>query len=225
VRARHGEVAAVAREGAAARRAEGEAMTDDADRLIAAALRDHARVAPPPHLRARLERRYLGGRRRWVTPALAAAAGALAAALALIVLRPAPRTDGAQDVAIEAVGDHQRVLAARGLGVEASDMHQVKPWFAGKIDFVPPVTFLGDDEFPLRGGDVAIFEGHRAAAFVYGRRLHVISLFVFEGDSPASEKTIRGFHVATWESGGFGFALVSDVAWDDLHRLRARLTP
>ena len=89
-------------------------------------------------------------------------------------------------------------------------------------DFVPPITFLGDDEFPLRGGDVAVFLGHRAAAFVYARRLHVISLFVFEADSvPAGEQTIRGFHVLTWGSGGFGFALVSDVNWDDLRALQA----
>jgi anti-sigma factor RsiW len=204
-------------------------MTDDADRLIAEALRDHARVPVPPRLRRNLERRYLRGERRWIAPALAAAFLTLAAAAALVVIRIAPRTevpDEATSTALEAVGDHQRILAARGLDVEASDMHQVKPWFAGKIDFVPPVTFLGDDEFPLRGGDLVIFEGRRAAAFVYGRRLHVISLFVFEAaDAPSSEKTIRGFHVTTWTSGGFGFALVSDVAWDDLRRLRARLTP
>ena len=199
-------------------------MTDDADRLIAEALRDHARVPAPPGLRRRLERRHLRGERRWLAPAIAAIAGALAAALALTLLRPAPTPDAGPDVALEAVGDHQRVLAARGLGVVASDMHQVKPWFAGKLDFVPPIAFLGDDEFPLRGGDVAIFMGHRAATFVFGRRLHVISLFVFEAsDVPASEQTIRGFHVATWQAGGVGFALVSDVSWDDLRRLRARL--
>src|SRR6185369_13122099 len=115
-------------------------------------------------------------------------------------------------------------LATRDLGVEASDMHQVKPWFAGKIDFVPPVTFLGDEEFPLRGGDVAVFLGHKAATFVYARRLHVISLFVFEADHvPTSEQTIRGFHALVWKQAGMGFALVSDVGWDDLRQLRARL--
>jgi anti-sigma factor RsiW len=51
----------------------------------------------------------------------------------------------------------------------------------------------------------------------------VISLFVFEGEAPASERTIRGFHVATWSANGFGYALVSDVNWDDLLTLRARL--
>jgi anti-sigma factor RsiW len=198
-------------------------MSDEADRLIAAALRDHARVPAPARLRDRLERRFVHGRRAWAVPTLTGIAGAIAAAaLVLVLVRPAQPT---VDAAAEAVGDHQRVLVSRGLGVEASDMHQVKPWFAGKIDFVPPVTFLGDDEFPLRGGDVAVFLGHKAATFVYARRLHVISLFVFEDpDLAASERTIRGFHVTTWRNGEFGFALVSDVSWDDLRQLRARLS-
>jgi anti-sigma factor RsiW len=179
-------------------------------------------VPAPPRLRRRLERRFARVAPRWWVPAFTAIGGAIAAAaFMLLVLRPAPRE---LDPATEAVGDHQRVLVGRGLGVEVSDMHQVKPWFAGKLDFVPPVSFLGDAEFPLRGGDVAVFLGHKAAAFVYGRRLHVISLFVFEADDVATrERTLRGFHVATWGAGGFGFALVSDVSWDDLRRLQARL--
>jgi anti-sigma factor RsiW len=197
-------------------------MTDEADRLIAAALRDHARVPAPPRLHRRLERRHLGGGRRWLVPSLTAVAGAAAAAaFVLLAVRPAPAR---LDVASEAVGDHQRVLVGRGLGVEVSDMHQVKPWFAGKLDFVPPIMFLGDDEFPLRGGDVAVFLGHKAATFVYAKRLHMISLFVFEADDAhATEQTICGFHVLTWATGGFGFALVSDVNWDDLRALYSRL--
>ena len=196
-------------------------MSDEADRLIAAALRDHARQPAPAHLRRKLERRYGGRGRRWRVPALSALAGAAIAALVLLVLRPAP---AGPDVASEAVGDHLRVLAARGLDVEANDLHNVKPWFAGKLDFTPPVTFLGDEVFQLKGGSVAVFLGHKAAAFVYGHRLHVLSLFVFESaDTPARERTIQGFHVATWGAAGFGFALVSDINWDDLRALKSRL--
>jgi len=197
-------------------------MSDDADRLIAAALRDHARQPAPPHLRRKLERRYGGRGRRWRVPALSALAGAALTALVLLVVRPAP-TPG-PDIAREAVGDHLRVLAARGLDVEANDLHNVKPWFAGKLDFTPPITFLGDEVFQLKGGSVAVFLGHKAAAFVYGHRLHVLSLFVFESrETPSSERTIQGFHVATWGAGGFGFALVSDINWDDLRALKSRL--
>jgi anti-sigma factor RsiW len=191
--------------------------------LIAAALHDHARMPAPPHLHRKLERRYLArGTRRWLVPSFSAVAGAAMAAIVLLLVRPAPAP--AADPATEAVGDHMRVLGERGLGVITNDMHNVKPWFAGKLDFVPPVTFLGDDEFQLRGGDVAVFLGHKAAAFVYGRRLHTISLFVFESSDMATrERTIQGFHVLTWSDAGFGFALVSDVNWDDLRTLHDRL--
>jgi anti-sigma factor RsiW len=186
-------------------------------------LRDHARIPAPPALRAKLERRWLGGRRRWLVPALSAFAGALAAAaVMLLVLRPSEPPH--EDIAAEAASDHLRVLVGRDLGVQASDMHQVKPWFAGKLEFTPTLSFLGDEDFPLRGGDVAVFLGHKAAEVVYTRRLHVISLFVFEGGAPAEEHTVRGFHVTTWTRDGFGYALVSDVGWDDLRALRERLT-
>ena len=78
--------------------------------------------------------------------------------------------------------------------------------------------------FLLKGGSVAVFLGHKAAAFVYGHRLHVLSLFVFESaDTATRERTIQCFHVLTWGSAGFGFALVSDINWDDLRALKSRL--
>lgn len=196
-------------------------MSEEADRLVTAALRDHARIPAPPRLRAKLERKYLAPRPRWVLASVSAFSGALAAAaLVLLLVRPGrPAIDPAR----EAVGDHLRMLIGRGLGVEASDMHQVKPWFAGKLDFVPPITFLGDDDFPLAGGDVAVFLGHKAAQLVYHRRLHVISLFVFQGEVPDGDHTIEGFHVVMWSRDGFGFALVSDVNFDELHTLHAKL--
>jgi anti-sigma factor RsiW len=196
-------------------------MSEEADRLITAALRDHARIPAPPRLHAKLARRYLAPRRPWLVASLSAVSGAIAAAAIVLLLVHPPRP--AIDPANEAVGDHLRMLIGRGLGVEASDMHQVKPWFAGKLDFVPPITFLGDDDFPLAGGDVAVFLGHKAAQLVYHRRLHVISLFVFQGEVPDGEHTVQGFHVVMWSRDGFGFALVSDVNFDELHTLHARL--
>ncbi len=205
-------------------------MSDEADRLIAAALRDHARIAAPAQLRRKLERRYLArgglGGRRWPALAASAFAGAAVAAIAMLAMFGLwrPPSEPAVDIATEAVGDHLRVLGAHALDVETNDMHNVKPWFAGKLDFTPPVSFVADDEFQLRGGDVAIFAGHKCAAFVFAHRLHVLSLFVFESvDTSASERTIQGFHVATWGGGGFGFALVSDINWDDLRALESRV--
>ena len=66
-------------------------MSDEADRLIAAALRDHARMPAPPQLRRKLARRYAArGTRRWLLPSFTAVAGAALAAVVLLLVRPAP---------------------------------------------------------------------------------------------------------------------------------------
>jgi anti-sigma factor RsiW len=42
----------------------------------------------------------------------------------------------------EAVNDHLRIVSGHhALEVEAGGIHQVTPWFAGKLDFAPVVTF------------------------------------------------------------------------------------
>ncbi|HEX4419867.1 MAG TPA: hypothetical protein VH165_18260 [Kofleriaceae bacterium] len=198
----------------------------EADRLIAAALVDHLRTPAPSRLRDQLARRHLAQPRRWWPMAATFGLGAAAAVAVMLAIPHAPPAALADALADEAVGDHLRIIGAQHpLEVESSDVHNVKPWFTGRIDFVPPVTFIGDDEFRLRGGELAVFLGHKAAAFVYQRRLHTISLFVFADTAapPRAETTIRGFHVLTWSTGGLGMALVSDVAWDDLRMLEARL--
>jgi anti-sigma factor RsiW len=201
-----------------------DASLDEADRLIAAALADHVRRPAPRRLHDQLARRHLAARRPWRAwiPAFALGAASAAALVLLVVRAPA----GSAVIADEAVGDHLRIVGAQHpLEVETNDLHNVKPWFTPRLDFVPPINFIGDDEFRLRGGELAVFLGHKAAAFIYQRRLHTISLFVFADTDVRSrqESTVRGFHVITWASGGFGMALVSDVGWDDLRLLEARL--
>lgn len=206
---------------------ERDSQIAEADRLIAAALADHLDQPAPRRLREQLARDYVTAprrRRSWVAAFAAFALGAaVATAIVLLVLpRPAPSTTFVD----EAVGDHLRLVSAqRPLGVESNEMHNVKPWFTGRLDFVPQVAFRGDADYPLRGGDVVIFRGHKAAAFVYQRRLHVISLFVFADEVPREreETTSRGFHVITWASQGFGWALVSDLNWAELRILEGKL--
>jgi anti-sigma factor RsiW len=197
---------------------------DEADRLIAAALADHVRRPAPARLHEQLARRHLAPRRPWRSWGAAFALGAAAAAAVALFVAPAGRSG--DSVVTEAVGDHLRIVGAQHpLDVETSDLHNVKPWFTGRLDFVPPISFIGDDEFRLRGGELAVFLGHKAAAFIFQRRLHTISVFVFADPAvrPREEATLRGFHVISWASGGFGMAMVSDVGWDDLRLLEARL--
>jgi anti-sigma factor RsiW len=188
-------------------------------RRLAAA---HAGPASSPP--ARLRPWWRGA---WI-PALAAAV--LLMVVALPRLREMPGTGwvGREDgVAVEAVNDHLRLLE-RGVAVESGGIHQVKPWFAGKLDFAPVITFAGDAEFPLEGGAVEYFLDRKAAALVYRRRLHHISLFVAraEGlDWPTGPEAVsrRGFNTLAWREGELGYVLVSDVDAHDLAQLAARL--
>ena len=117
---------------------------------------------------------------------------ALAVGLLLLVALPlyyerVARPGGDVDALVtEAVNDHLRVLSSpRPLDVESGGIHQVKPWFEGKLDFAPEIPFAGDADFPLRGGALGYFLDRRAAVLVYQRRLHVVSLLVFRADGLA----------------------------------------
>jgi anti-sigma factor RsiW len=139
----------------------------------------------------------------------------------------------------EAVNDHLRLTySEHPLEIESGGIHQVKPWFTGKVDFAPVVPFEGDDEFALLGGSVAYLIDRKAAAFSFRRRLHSISLFVFRPDElawPSADlsdidgvkifaTSMKGFNVLLFQHRGLGYALVSDVDGSELRALSARLT-
>jgi anti-sigma factor RsiW len=161
-------------------------------------------------------------------PALAAAILLAVVALPRVWEMPRPGGDASgAAMTVEAVNDHLRLLE-RGPAVESGGIHQVKPWFAGKLDFAPVVPFEGDADFPLIGGAVERFLDRKAAALVYGRRLHRISLFVVRADGlawPAAPRadSARGFNLLAWRRGDLGYVLVSDVDARDLALLAGRL--
>jgi hypothetical protein len=44
------------------------------------------------------------------------------------------------------------LLSQRPLEIESGGgLHQVKPWFEGRLDLAPIVSFEGDTDFPLKG--------------------------------------------------------------------------
>jgi len=180
-------------------------------------------------------------RSAWMPPLVSAFA---AAALVLVVVRAtrpdatAPPPNDPTSLVGEALNDHLRVVSStRPLEIESGGIHQVKPWFTGRLEFAPRVAFSGDDDFPLLGGSVGYVRDRKAAVMVFKRRLHTITLLVFPPDgldwprTPARpvgrlavvEEAARGFNVLMWRDGGLAYALVSDVSPRDLELLAARL--
>jgi anti-sigma factor RsiW len=173
--------------------------------------------------------------RRWrpvLVPAAAAAMVVLIAVPAVYLERTASHARSERAAMVgEAVNDHLRVLTSqRPLEIESAGLHDVKPWFEGRLEFAPVVAFEGDADFPLKGGAVGFFRDRKAAIFVYARRQHPISLLVFRADGlawPATDPTLtaeRGFNVMLWRRGELGYALVSDLNPDELRALAAKLT-
>jgi anti-sigma factor RsiW len=222
---------------------------DAVDRALTEALsRRLPRYTAPEALKRRLAEqiarsqapRRISPAVRGVIPALAVGL-ALAAGVALYYERAVlPRAQATARLETEAVNDHLRILySEHPLEVESGGLHQVKPWFSGRLDFAPVVPFAGDDDFPLQGGAVSYFLDRKAAAFVFKRRLHTISLFVFRSDGlslssagpvpigrvHARAAKVRGFNVLLWRDGELGYALVSDVDAADLSALGAKIEP
>jgi anti-sigma factor RsiW len=127
----------------------------------------------------------------------------------------------------EAVGSHARALLTdHAFDVASSDQHTVKPWFAGKLDFSPPVHDLSADGFPLIGGRLDYLDHTRVAVLAYRKRQHEIDVFVWpaEGGVPAASaltRSSRGYNVVRWSAGGMNFYAVSDVDPADLQHLTA----
>jgi len=171
---------------------------------------------------------------------------AFAVAVVLLVAMPlyydqgrVRQATGTPSMVGEAVNDHLRLLTSQHpLEVESGGIHQVKPWFTGRIDFAPVVSFAGDQEFPLQGGAIGYYLDRKAAVFVYKRRLHTISLLVFRaeglpwpsrgletmGSVRAYSTVARGFNVVLWRAGELGYALVSDLDSRELLALAGKLS-
>jgi anti-sigma factor RsiW len=176
---------------------------------------------------------------RWsrsLVPALA-----VAAVLLMVVPLYYQRSSERGSVMVaEAVNDHLRILSSQHpLDIENAGMHQVKPWFQGRLDFAPVVRFLGDQDVPLQGGAVGYYLDRKAAVFVFHRRLHAVSLFVFRADglpwptrglqrigrAQAQVAAARGFSLVLWREGELGYVLVSDLDMPEVTRLAERLAP
>src|SRR5260370_3004545 len=123
--------------------------------LPAADLRDQIhgellkQIRPPARRTWRLPAFQFPG---WAWPTLAGAAGVLLLWFGCNVFLNANRSTNSAiaTVTSQLVSGHMRSLLANHLiDVVSTDQHTVKPWFAGKRNFSPPVYDFSDQGFTL----------------------------------------------------------------------------
>ncbi|MBV9653144.1 MAG: anti-sigma factor [Acetobacteraceae bacterium] len=186
------------------------------DALHAAVRARIAAAAPAPKVRSPAAPvwRRLSWRNVW--PVAPFGAGAAVAAVALLLLLP---TGGGLPDAV--VASHVRALQPGHLmDVVSTDQHTVKPWFDGRLDFAPPVKDFQREGFPLTGGRLDYLDERPVAALVYGRRQHLIDLYVWpeEGrpDVAPTSDSRNGYNMLRWRQGGMMFWAVSDLGAQEL---------
>ena len=180
--------------------------------IRAANLREAAPLGVERRVRAMIERRksaavFLGPLRGPAWPAVAAIAAGLLV-FAIIPRRP--------DLGEEVAESHVRSLMADHLvDVVGADHHTVKPWFAGRLDFSPPIYDLAAQGYALVGGRVDYLNERAVAAVVYRHGAHVINLFIWPehaGEGAPTPPLVRaGYNIRHWTKLGMSCWAVSDI--------------
>lgn len=205
----------------------------DSARALGGLLRDLPAEPAPDLLRARVERELRGiagrsssvrqrERMRWM-----AYAASLIAAVG-IGWAGGMLTGRAPDDSDQLVASYLRVaMAEHPVDVASSDRHTVKPWYAGRIDYSPPVHDLTSTGFPLVGGRLDVIDGRKVAVLVYGRNQHKLAVTLWPAgsgaDTPARVSQRDGFTLGEWRHGGFDWRAVSDVSPSEMTAFAAAL--
>jgi anti-sigma factor (TIGR02949 family) len=128
----------------------------------------------------------------------------------------------------ELVSTYLRVASSdHAVDVASTDRHTVKPWFAGRIDYSPPVHDLTSAGFPLEGGRVDVVGGRKVSVLVYRHNQHRVALSLWpataSGNTAAKVTEHNGFTLAEWRHDGFEIHAVSDIAPNEMAAFAAAL--
>jgi anti-sigma factor RsiW len=96
----------------------------------------------------------------------------------------------------------------------------VKPWFNGRLDYSPPVHDFAAQGYPLLGGRLDYVDGRVVAALAYGRRQHLVNVFLWpatRAPSGAPTRDRQGYHLLHWTTTDYAYWVVSDLGLAELH--------
>ena len=182
------------------------------------AVRERLPIEPlPDYLRSRIET-AIGQTREDSRPSWRSLAASVV--LAMVVASGvtwSSLTMRSNDRFAEAIMDgHLRsLMSQRPTDVTSSEGHTVRPWFNGRVTQAPTVVNLNQEGFPLLGGRVDVIDAEPVATLVYGRRKHVISLFVLprasRAERLAASQSIKGYNLVRWTAGDVEYWAVSDL--------------
>jgi anti-sigma factor RsiW len=178
-------------------------------------LRTRVRAALRSAAGSPVTRRPLPQSSRWL---------ALAASVALVAVgswRLASNRAAGEALSEQVLTSHVRSLMPGHLtDVVSSDQHTVKPWFNGKLDFSPAVYDFAGRGYPLIGGRLDYLGGRPVAALVYGRRQHLINVFLWPATQgpvhDPGETTRQGYHLLHWTTPEYNYWVVSDLGMAEL---------
>jgi anti-sigma factor RsiW len=154
----------------------------------------------------------------WILPTLAGAAAVLIFWFGSATFFSQVRSSSGTQYTLseQLVSNHLRSLVGDHLfDVASSDQHTVKPWFAGKLNFSPPVFDFSDQGFKLIGGRLDYVGDQEVAAVVFQHKKHYIDLFVWPGNqsNPSVDAILQkeGFNLYGWKANGLTMWAVTDA--------------
>ena len=205
-------------------------------RTLSSAIRRSAvRYQAPAHLRASVmrmtatrapERRSVWNSwaARFAVPVLATA---LLSSTVTVLLTRSAESDSFE---AQLASAHLRTLITPNpVDVTSSDQHTVKPWFAGKINYAPPVEDFSAQGFALMGGRIEVFGGEPVSALLYQYKKHMINLYVLParlGRALTSTGSTQrnGFNIVTQADREFVYIAISDLNPAELNLLPQLIT-
>jgi len=182
-----------------------------------------ARFTAPPELHAAIYRSIRPARNvsPWWKWAMAPLCALLLATIVFLLL---PKGRSADPMMAGVVDSHITALASPNpVDVISNNLHNVIPWYAGKLPFtfrMPPVE---GTPFTLIGGKLVYVEQKPGAELLYQAGQHKISIFIFKAPDSTSKAPVWSrdvpFTASSWTAGGRQCYMVSDASRDEAGKL------